>query len=148
MVTIFISSMALLALLLLLLLCRSISALSDLFVEYALSAAMFFLIAIAVVGGMSILLGFFGTSDIVAVVLSIVAILIVGSMAVLSVAVYVVNIASAFLSGALDWAAAHLEQWFSGIIGFMEKRIDERGRKAGLISRKEFCRTTRLIYGK
>ena len=139
MVTIFISSMALLALLLLLLLCRSISALADLFVEYALSTAMLFQIAIAVVGGMSILLGFFGTSDIVAVVLSIVAILIVGSilsavvsigMAVLSVAVYVVNIASAFLSGALDWAAAHLEQWFSGIIGFMEKRIDERGRKA------------------
>lgn len=139
MVTIFISSVALLTLLLLLLLCRSISALADLFVEYALSGAMLFLMAIAVIGGMSIILGFFETSDIVAVVLSIISILIVGSilsavvsigMAVLSITVSVVNVASAFLSGALDWIATRLEQWFSGIIGFMEKRIDERGREA------------------
>lgn len=139
MVTIFISSVALLALLLLLLLCRSISALADLFVEYALSGAMLFLMAIAVIGGMSIILDLFGASDIVSVVLSIVAILIVGSilsavvsigMTVLSFAVTAVSVVSAYLSGALDWIATRLEEWFSGVIGFMEKRIDERGREA------------------
>lgn len=139
MVTIFISSVALLALLLLLLLCRSLSALADLFVEYAISGAMFFLMAIAVIGGMNLILGFFEANDIVAVVLSIVAILIVGSilsavvsigMTVLSIVVSVVNVASAFLSGALDWISTRLEEWFSGVIGFMEKHIDERGREA------------------
>lgn len=139
MVTIFISSVALLALLLLLLLCRSLSALADLFVEYAISGAMLFLMAIAVIGGMSIILGFFGANDIVAVVLGIIMILIVGSilsavvsigMAALSIVVTAVSVVSAFLSGALDWIATHLEECFSGVIGFMEKRIDERGSEA------------------
>lgn len=139
MVAIFLSSAVLLMLLILLLLVRSISALADLFVEYALSGAMLFLMAIAVLGGMNLILGFFGVNDIVSVVLSIVAILIVGSilsavvsigMAVLSIVVSVVNTASAFLSSALDWVATHLEQWFSGIIGFMERRIDERDGEA------------------
>lgn len=59
MITIFMSSVILLALLLLLLLCRSISALADLFVEYALSGAMLFLIIIAVLCGLNLILGFF-----------------------------------------------------------------------------------------
>lgn len=135
MVTIFLSSVALLALLLLLLLCRSLSALADLFVEYAISGAMLFLMAIAVIGGMSILLGFFEVCDIVSVVLSIVTILIVGyilsmavsiGMTVLSIAVTAVSVVSAYLSGALDWAAAHIEQWFSAVIGLMEKHIDAK----------------------
>ena len=139
MVTIFISSVVLLALLLLLLLCRSISALADLFVEYALSGAMLFLIIMAVLCGLVLILGFFESSDSVAVILSIVAILIVGSivlmaveiaMTVLSLAVTVVSVISSFLSGALDWIATHIEKWFAGVIEFMEKRIDTRGHEA------------------
>ena len=139
MVTIFLSSVVLLALLLLLLLCRSISALADLFVEYALSGAMLFLIAITIVGGMTLILDFFGANDIVAVVLGIIVILIAGcilsavvsiGMTVLSIVVTVVSIASAFLNGILDWITEHLEQWFSGVIEFMEKRIDTREHEA------------------
>lgn len=135
MVMIVMSSIVLLGLLLLLLLCRSISALANLFVEYALSGAMLFLILFAVLCVLNLILGFFGVNDIVAVVLSIVAILFVGSivltvveigMVVLSFAVSIVSVASAFLSGALDWFAAHLDQWFSRVIGFMERQIDER----------------------
>ena len=135
MVTIFLSSVVLMILLFLLLLCRSISALADLFVEYALSGAMLFLIIIAVLCGLNLILGFFEASDIVAVILSIVAILIVGSimsmvvsigMAALSLAVTVVSVVSSFLNGVLDWIASHLEQWFSALIGFMEKRIDAK----------------------
>ena len=135
MVTIFMSSVILLALLLLLLLCRSISALADLFVEYALSGAMLFLIIIAVLCGLNLILGFFEVNDIGAAVLSIIFILIVGSvvsvvaeigMVVLSLAVTVMSVASSFLGGTLDWIASHLEQWFSALIGVMEKHIDAK----------------------
>lgn len=135
MVTIFLSSVVLLTLLFLLLLCRSISALADLFVEYALSGAMLFLMLYAVLCVFNLILGFFGVNDIVALVFGIVVMLVAGSivltvveigMAMLSFAVSIVSVASAFLSGALDWFAAYLEQWFSRVIGFMERQIDAR----------------------
>lgn len=129
------SSAILLALLLLLFLLRSVSALVDLFVEYALIGAQLFIVVLGLYTCMLYLHMLFECTSFIEVLFGILAIMFVGGallwivqagMVVLGFTVSIVTFLSRFISGATDKIASHIEKWFSNVVASTEKRLNAR----------------------